>query len=155
MAESCTTATRLEVLARERMTSPTGPRRWRDELKEGWRWVGNWVGVWGYGIGVWKLVEPNEIGVRVPAVETEAGLAGVGGGGDEVDRDVIGGDEAGEVEELVEMALCNEGHHHHHHLGCHFLMLCFYDLWLSIIIGLGLTIHITRYLWSRVVFGLN
>ncbi|KAL4571691.1 hypothetical protein LXL04_018454 [Taraxacum kok-saghyz] len=33
------------------------------------------------------------------------GLAGVSGGADEVDGEVVGGDETGEVEELVEMAL--------------------------------------------------
>lgn len=44
-------------------------------------------------------------GCGVPAVDAELGLADVGGGADEVDGEVVGGDEAGEVEELVEMAL--------------------------------------------------
>lgn len=58
--------------------------------------------------------------IWVPAVETEAGLAAVGGGADEVNGDVVGGDEAGEVEQLVEMALSNKGYHHHHNLRYHF-----------------------------------
>ncbi|KAH7842737.1 hypothetical protein Vadar_008597 [Vaccinium darrowii] len=46
-------------------------------------------------------------------VETEFGLAEVGGGGGEVDGDVVGGgDEAGEVEELVEMAMAWEWHYY-------------------------------------------
>jgi len=44
-------------------------------------------------------------GVGVPSLDPELGLAAVGGGADEVDRDVVGGDKAGEVEELVEVAL--------------------------------------------------
>lgn len=44
-------------------------------------------------------------GGGVPALDPELGLATVGGGGDEVDRDVVGGDKAGKVEELVEVAL--------------------------------------------------
>lgn len=46
-----------------------------------------------------------------------AELAGVGGGVDEVDGDVVGGYKAGEVEELVEMALSYERHHHHYYIG--------------------------------------
>lgn len=38
-------------------------------------------------------------------MDAKLGLAVVGGRGDIVDRYVVGGDEAGEVEELVEMAL--------------------------------------------------
>jgi len=50
-------------------------------------------------------------------VETEFDLAEVGGGGGVVDGDVVGGgDEAGEVEELVEMAMAWEWHYYHVHL---------------------------------------
>lgn len=51
------------------------------------------------------------------------GLASVTGGGDDVDWDVVGGDEAGEVEELVEMTLCRKRDDDHHYIGlfygCH------------------------------------
>ena len=40
-------------------------------------------------------------GVWVPTLDSGLGLAVVSGGTDEVDRNVVGGDEAGEVEELV------------------------------------------------------
>ncbi|KAG5552468.1 hypothetical protein RHGRI_010522 [Rhododendron griersonianum] len=49
-------------------------------------------------------------------IETEFGLAEVGGGGGVVDGDVVGGNEAGEAEELVEMAMHWEGHYYHFHL---------------------------------------
>ena len=49
-------------------------------------------------------------------MDPEPGLAVVGGSTDIVNWDVVGGDEAGELEKLVEMALCREWHHHHHHL---------------------------------------
>ncbi|KAF5794595.1 hypothetical protein HanXRQr2_Chr08g0329831 [Helianthus annuus] len=49
--------------------------------------------------------------------DTGLGLAVVGGGGDDVDWDVVAGDEAGEVEELVEMALCRKRDHHHRDVG--------------------------------------
>lgn len=55
-------------------------------------------------------------GDGVPTVDTELRLAVVGGRGNVVDGDVVGGDEAGELEELVEMALCWKWHHHHHNL---------------------------------------
>lgn len=78
------------------------------------------VGVWSRwcvdGLNrIGEVVELDNI-IRVPAVEAEAGLAVVGGGADEVDGDVVGGDEAGEVEELVEMALGDKGHHNNHHI---------------------------------------
>lgn len=53
---------------------------------------------------------------RVPAVESELGLVDVGGGRDVVDGDAVGSDEAGQVEELVEVALCRQRDHDHHHL---------------------------------------
>lgn len=54
----------------------------------------------------WEFMEVDVGGgMRVPTVHAKLGLAVVGGGGDVVDRYVVGGDEAGEVEELVEMAL--------------------------------------------------
>lgn len=56
-------------------------------------------------------------GVEVPAVEAELGLADVGGGADEVDGEVVAeAEEAGEVEELVQVALRRERDHHHRHL---------------------------------------
>lgn len=49
-----------------------------------------------------EVVEVNGgDGVGVPSLDPELGLAAVGGGADEVDWDVVGGDKAGEVEELV------------------------------------------------------
>lgn len=39
-------------------------------------------------------------------MDSELGLAVVGSGAYKVDGDVVGGDEAGEVEELVEVTLC-------------------------------------------------
>lgn len=62
------------------------------------------IGRWGSELSIRELMEVNMI-VWVPAMETEAGLAAVGGGAEEVDWDVVSGDKAGEVEELVEMAL--------------------------------------------------
>jgi len=55
-------------------------------------------------------------GVWIPTVHALLGLTIVGGGTDIVDRDVIGYDEPGELEELVEMALCWKGHHDHNNL---------------------------------------
>ena len=57
-------------------------------------------------------------GTRVPSVDAPLGLAVLGGGTDEVDRDVVGGDETGEVKELVDVALSWKRNHHHHHLRC-------------------------------------
>lgn len=49
-------------------------------------------------------------------IEPVFGLAEVGGGGGVVDGYVVGGgDEAGEVEELVEMALAWKWHNYYHH----------------------------------------
>lgn len=39
-------------------------------------------------------------------MDSNLGLTVVTGGSDKVDGNVVGGDEAGEVEELVEVALC-------------------------------------------------
>ncbi|KAK4797793.1 hypothetical protein SAY86_030119 [Trapa natans] len=68
-----------------------------------------------------EAVEVEELPVGgdggVPAVEAELGLVEVGGGGDVVDGDVIGGDETGEMEELVEVTLGGERDHHHRHPG--------------------------------------
>lgn len=54
-------------------------------------------------------------GEWVPAVDSELGLVDVGGGADEVDGYTVGGDEAGEVEKLVEMPLCCKRDHNHSH----------------------------------------
>ncbi|KAI3694531.1 hypothetical protein L1987_77498 [Smallanthus sonchifolius] len=76
-----------------------------------------------------ELVEVDVGGrERVPTVDAKLGLAGVSGGADEVDGEVVGGDEAGEVDELVEMALCYERHHHY---------TCFLIL-----------IHLVLFVWS-------
>jgi len=48
-------------------------------------------------------------------IETVFGLAEEGGGGGVENWDVVGGDEAGELEELVEMALHWKWHHYYHH----------------------------------------
>lgn len=64
-------------------------------------------------------MEMDEI-TWVPAVETAARLTAMRCGRNIVDRDVVGGDEAGEMEELVEMTLCKKRHHHHRNFfGCH------------------------------------
>jgi len=63
----------------------------------------------------WEFVEVEVAGGGGGVMEARAGVAEVGGGGDDVDGDVVGGDEAGEVEELVEMAVSYEWHHYHHH----------------------------------------
>ena len=54
---------------------------------------------------------------RVPPVDAELGLADVGGATHVEDGDVVGRDEAREVEELVEVALRRKRHHHHRDLG--------------------------------------
>lgn len=66
----------------------------------------------------WEFMEVDLVGGRreVVAVDAESSLANVGGEADVVDGDVVGGDEAGEVEELVEMALCRKRYHHHRDL---------------------------------------
>lgn len=66
-----------------------------------------------------EVVELDVVGDRgsIPTVDSELGLAVVGGGAHKVDGDVLGGDEAGEVEELVEVALCWQGHHDHYNFG--------------------------------------
>lgn len=51
-------------------------------------------------------------------MDTDLGLAVVSGGADKVDRYASGGDVAGELEELVEVALRREGHNDHHHSLC-------------------------------------
>lgn len=51
------------------------------------------------------------IGLGVPALNSSPGLAVVDGSADVVDRNIVGGDEAAEMEELVEMALCRERDH--------------------------------------------
>lgn len=48
-------------------------------------------------------------------MEADLGLVVVGGGADVVDGDAVGGDEVGELKELVEVDLCRERHHDHHH----------------------------------------
>ncbi|KAF7145795.1 hypothetical protein RHSIM_Rhsim04G0104100 [Rhododendron simsii] len=76
--------------------------RRRGEERRGGEFVEADVGVLEVGLGV----------------ETEFDLAEVGGGGGEVDGDAVGGgDEAGEVEELVEMAMAwDHWHCYHFHL---------------------------------------
>ncbi|KAJ0911740.1 hypothetical protein HanRHA438_Chr06g0266521 [Helianthus annuus] len=63
--------------------------------------------------GYRKLVEMDVgNGERVPTMDPKLGLARMTGGAYEVDGEVVGGDEAREVDELVEMALCYKRHHH-------------------------------------------
>lgn len=81
----------------------------------------------GAGVGVragrlefwyWEILEMDVGGGQwVPAVKALPHLAVVGGGGGVVDVDVVGGDEAAELEELVEVALCRYRHHDYHHPG--------------------------------------
>ncbi|KAG5515556.1 hypothetical protein RHGRI_036562 [Rhododendron griersonianum] len=66
--------------------------------------------------GVFMEVDVGVLEVGL-VIETEFGLAEVGGGGGGiVDGDVVGGSKAGEAEELVEMAMHWEGHYYHFHL---------------------------------------
>ncbi|GER25847.1 exocyst complex component sec3A, partial [Striga asiatica] len=63
--------------------------------------------------GSGEVVEMDRVRVRVRVV-TEFNLAVVGGGAEEVDGEGGGGgDEAGEAEELVEVALGGDGQHDH------------------------------------------
>ena len=48
--------------------------------------------------------------------EAELGLAEVGGRGGVVDGDIVGGDEAGELEELVEVAVTWKWYYYRYHL---------------------------------------
>lgn len=50
-------------------------------------------------------------GKRIPPVDSEFCLAAVGDGGDIMDGYVVGKNHTGELEELVEMALCRKWHH--------------------------------------------
>lgn len=53
-----------------------------------------------------KIVEiDGGDGMGVPSLDSELGLTAVSGGADEVNREVVGGDKAGEVEELIEVAV--------------------------------------------------
>lgn len=84
-------------------------------------------GEFGWGIGVWgrgekrRNIEVVNVnvgkGVWIPTLRSNHGLAVVCGRADEVERDVVSQDEAREVEELVQVALCRERDHHHHHWG--------------------------------------
>ncbi len=62
-------------------------------------------------------------GERVPPMDANLGLVDVGGGGDEIDRQIVGGEEAGEVEKLVEMTLCWKWDHDQHHFSLDFAIL--------------------------------
>ena len=78
---------------------------------------GIWVRVWREKRRGRELVEVYFGLFKAVCVdEPELGLVDVGGGAGVVDGDVVGGDEAGEVEELVEMALAWKRHHDYHHL---------------------------------------
>lgn len=50
------------------------------------------------------------------ALDLKLGLAVVGRGTGEMDGDAAGGDEVGEGDELIEMALQGHGYHDNHHL---------------------------------------
>ncbi|KAH7843908.1 hypothetical protein Vadar_022208 [Vaccinium darrowii] len=87
--------------------------------------------IFGGGIRVGGRIEKVRVGEFVEVdvgileeglgAETEFGLAEVGGGGGEVDGEVVGGgDEAGEVEELVEMAVAWDKWH------------CYYFHWMFV-----------------------
>lgn len=85
------------------------------------------VGELGVGVGVgrgrgegrcWELVEVEVGGgERVPTMDTGLDLAVVGGGADVVNGDVVGGDEAGDVEELDEVAVDGKRHQYYDKLG--------------------------------------
>ncbi|KAH7843021.1 hypothetical protein Vadar_011834 [Vaccinium darrowii] len=105
-----------------RRRAATGWRSCIEASKEGWGCEGNLVDEFGSGgggeeIGGVEFVEVD-LGIFEAGLgnETEFGLAEMGGGGGVVDGDVVGGrDEAGEVEELVEMAMAWEWHYYYFH----------------------------------------
>ncbi|KAL6958879.1 hypothetical protein U1Q18_040226 [Sarracenia purpurea var. burkii] len=53
---------------------------------------------------------------KVQVVEPEFSLVDVGGRGGVIDQDIVRGDEARELDELIEMALQWKRHHDCHHL---------------------------------------
>ena len=76
---------------------------------------GIWVRVWREKRRGRELVEVYfGLFKAVRVDEPELGLVDVGGGAGVVDGDVAGGDDAREVEELVEMALAWKRHHDYH-----------------------------------------
>ena len=78
---------------------------------------GIWVRVWREKRRGRELVEVYfGLFKAIRVNEPELGVVDVGGRAGVVDGDVVGGDEAGEVEELVEMALAWKRHHDYHHL---------------------------------------
>ncbi|KAI6696811.1 hypothetical protein NL676_016930 [Syzygium grande] len=121
ISESWATTTRLDPEDRERTREATGPRSDKVVSNTGWRWEGNlcgelWLGAGERQGGVgksWKRMLPGADGGR--DVGAELGLVVVGGGADVVDGDAVGGDEVGELEELVEVALRRKRHHDHRH----------------------------------------
>lgn len=66
------------------------------------------------------------------------GLADVGGGAEVVNGDVVVEEEAGELEELVEVALGGERDHYNHHLGV------FLAIWTAVVLSLMLMRHIKK-----------
>lgn len=105
--------------------SPQERRDWVAEMAgsaEGWEEMGRELVL---GIRVWRRrverrdEEVKEVyvfyGIGVPALDSKRGLAVVCRSTNIVDGDVVGGDKAGEVEELVDMALSRQGHHDNHH----------------------------------------
>ena len=82
------------------------------------------IGVRSWRVKRWdgELMDVNVgVGSDVPTLVTAAGLADVSGCADVVDRDVVGGDEPGEVEELAQVALGEKWYHHYGYLTilCH------------------------------------
>lgn len=75
---------------------------------------GVWVRWWG-GKGREREVMEMDVGVGagVPSLGPELGLAVVVGGADVVYGESAGGEEAREVEELVQVALCWERDYYH------------------------------------------
>lgn len=75
-------------------------------------------GVWRRGSEgrCWEFVEVDVV-VGGETIVAGSGLAEVGGAANEVDGNVVGRYDAGEVEKLVEMAVCHERHNHRHHTG--------------------------------------
>ncbi|KAG5552471.1 hypothetical protein RHGRI_010525 [Rhododendron griersonianum] len=117
MRKSWITTTRLAAAETSRRSAAAGFRRCTEASKEGWRCEGIWRTNLGWGEG-----RGNEgWGIHGSGYWSFGGGFGNRkgvwpGGGGVVDGDVVGGNEAGEAEELVEMAMHWEWHYYHFHL---------------------------------------
>lgn len=86
----------------------------------------------------WECMEVDVggdvVGKLVETMVAGADLADVMSGADDVHGDVVGGDETGEVEELVQVTLCHERHHYYYNLrrreGCNLYVVVAGHIWI-------------------------